>query len=343
MPVRDLYIEGQDVTPIVKALSSDIRLKMLELLDQKEMSIQLFCEHLSLSKTAVINHLTILETAGFISSRPIPGTVGNQKMFIKAYDRLIFNFTPNTENADRKQYYELELSPGNYFDFLAYPPCGLADEAHIIQKWDDPSVFFGTERVGAQIVWASYGFLEYRVPLNIPFEDLGLERISIQMELSAQGGLAELEEAGIYHKHDALVFPEEIELAKAYSGLSDITIYFGGQELATFSLEDFSRYQRNGRYTPTWWRGSGYGKLVSIDINEEGTFMDGQKVSMVTLEKVLDRSMLIRNRALKVSLTSCDYIPLRIGIKPSAQHISGFTLFGKGYGNYPHGILVRFY
>jgi len=341
--MRDMYIEGNDAARIVKALSNNIRLEILDLLNEREMSIQVFCKRLNLSKTAVINHLNILESAGFITARVVPGAVGNQKLYQKAHDRLIFNFTPQLENEDRKQYYEIELSPGNYFDFLAYPPCGLVDEAHIIQKWDDPSVFFGTERVNACLVWMSYGFLEYRVPLNIPFEDLGLEKVNIQMEISAQGGLYEIDMNGVMQKHDALHFPDEVDPKKAESGMSDITISLGGRDLVTVTVEDFSRYQHAGRYTPTWWRGSGYGKLVSLTVDSQGTFMDGQQVSMVTLDKVLNRSMLIKNRAMKVSLSSGDYIPLRVGIHSNAQHISGLTLFGKGYGNYPHGILVRFY
>ena len=121
------------MAPVVTALSSDVRLKILDLLDQQDMNIQKLGAKLGLSKTAILNHVNVLEKAGFITTRYVPGTVGNQKLCSKTYDRLIFNFSPSQHNEDRRQYYEVEIGVGNYFDFSVYPPCGLADEGHIIQ------------------------------------------------------------------------------------------------------------------------------------------------------------------------------------------------------------------
>lgn len=343
MASRDLYIEGQNVTRVVKALSSDIRLRILDLLDEQEMNIQMLEEKLQLSKTAVVNHLNTLEEAGFITTRYVPGSVGNQKMCTKVYDRLIFNFTPQRENGERRQYYEVEVSPGNYFDFQIYPPCGLADEGHIIHKWDDPAAFFAAERVRAQIAWCSFGYLEYRFPLNIPFEDLGLTSVNVSLEVGAQGGLLENAEDGTPQYHSALMLPHGMSAGRITEGQTDLTFWLGGVEICTVPVEESSRYERGGRYTPKWWRGSAYGKLVSIWVGEDGTMIDGQKVSDVTLDQVLDRSHLTRDRLLKNSLSSADYLSLRVGIKPDAKHISGFNIFGKGFGNHPVDIVARFY
>lgn len=343
MSSRDLYIEGDNTAPIVKAISSDIRLKILELLDKNDMNIQMLAAKLGLSKAAVINHVNLLEVAGFITTHYVPGTVGNQKFCSKAYDRLIFNFSPEKENGERRQYYELEVALGNYFDFSAYPPCGLADNSHIILKWDDPSVFFSTKRVSAQLAWMAYGFLEYRIPLNIPFEDLGLDKITVLMEISAQGDLTYQNEDGGRSPRPGLVLPEDVDATQLDSQKSDVTIWLGQAEVATVEVYEDARYQRAGRYTPIWWRGSGYGRLIELTIDTTGTYVNGQLTGATTLPDVLDDKLIKRNRSLKVRLSSCDYLPLRIGVKPNAKHVGGFTLFGKDFGNYPHGILVRFY
>lgn len=343
MTSRDLYIEGQNVTRVVKALSSEVRLRILDLLDEGEMNIQMLEERLQLSKTAVVSHLRSLEEAGFITTRYVPGSVGNQKMCTKVYDRLIFNFTPQRENGERKQYYEVEVSPGNYFDFQVYPPCGLADEGHVIHKWDDPAAFFDLERVKAQIVWCAYGYVEYRFPLNIPFQDLGLRSVNIMLEIGAQGGLHALNAQGEKEYHPALIMPNNMTKERITESKTDITFWVGGVETFTLPVEEYSRYERGGRYTPKWWRGSAYGTLVSLWVGPDGTFLEGQKVGDVTLDQILDNNRLVKDRLLKTSLTSSDYLSFRVGIKPEAKHISGFNIFGKGFGNYPINIVARFY
>ncbi|MDR2370282.1 MAG: winged helix-turn-helix domain-containing protein, partial [Treponema sp.] len=72
---RDLQIEGRNTASIVKALSNEIRIQILELLDKQEMNIQSIQKQINLSKTTVLMHLKILEKAGFISTHYVPGTV----------------------------------------------------------------------------------------------------------------------------------------------------------------------------------------------------------------------------------------------------------------------------
>ena len=163
MEYRDLYIEGKNVTRIVKALSSDTRIQILDLLDAGDLNLQTIAKRLGLGKTNALTHINILEEAGFIKTNYVPGTVGNQKICHKNYDRLIFNFSPRKDDGKR-DYYEISLPVGNYFDFEVYPPCGLASKDNVIKKWDDPLVFFDIERVKASIVWGAYGFLEYKIP-----------------------------------------------------------------------------------------------------------------------------------------------------------------------------------
>lgn len=331
MARRELYIQGKGVVPVVKALSNDARLEILDYCEE-EIRVQTLTERMGLSKTAVLAHIKILEEAGFVKTRYIPGAVGNQKVCKKMYDRLIFDFA-SIPSGDGLNYYETITQPGNYFDYNLYPPCGLATTEHVISKWDDPSVFMLPERVEASILWCVYGYVEYRIPLNIPFEDYGISKIEIIMEVSAQGGVSE---------HRSLFLPPEVDKARITDGVSDVFFEVDGYDLGTITVEEFSRIS-GGKYTPTWWKGSNYGKLVSIVINGKGTTINGIKTSDVRVEDIISPNVIARDNQLKKALLSSDSIRLRIGIREDAEHISGFNLFGHGFGQHTCDIITRFY
>ena len=84
-----------------------------------------------------------------------------------------------------------------------------------------------------------------------------------------------------------------------------------------------------GIYTPDWWFPSWnqYGLLKMLVINRQGTFIDGLKISNVSLEYFgLDYKSTIR---------------LKLEVREDAEHVGGMTLFGSGFGNYGQGIGVR--
>lgn len=331
---RDLFIEGRNMAHIVKALSNEIRIQILELLENREMNIHEIQEKLGLSKTTVLMHLGVLEEAGFISTYYVPGTVGHQKFCRKEYDRLIFNFTPMKEADTNKNYYEVLVNPGNYFNFEIYPPCGLASKDNVIVRWDDPSVFFCKERVDAAMAWCAYGYLEYRIPLNIPYEDLGFSKLEIALEISAQSGI---------EGNRMLMFPEEIPATKLTDGISDVTFWINDMELVTCTVHSEAATKKAGKYTPAWWRGEQYGELLRIVVDEQGTAVNGVKTGDTKLSQILPESVLKRNIRMKLLMTASDCLVLRIGCKPNAEHMSGFSLFGKDFGNHSTDISVKFY
>lgn len=62
-------------------------------------------------------------------------------------------------------------------------------------------------------------------------------------------------------------------------------------------------------------------------INKKGTFIDGFKISEVTLDQFgLDHKSTIR---------------FRMEVREDAARVGGMTLFGKGFGNYGQDIKVR--
>ena len=72
--------------------------------------------------------------------------------------------------------------------------------------------------------------------------------------------------------------------------------------------------------------GTQYGILKKVEINEDGTFLDGEKVSSVTL--------------VDVHFKDSNVVTLRIGVDKDAKNKGGINLFGKKFGDYDKHIIV---
>ena len=109
---------------------------------------------------------------------------------------------------------------------------------------------------------------------------------------------------------------------------SDITLWINEVEVGTWtSPQDFGG--QRGALTPEWWESynTQYGLMKSWQITDEGSFIDGLRISNVTLP------------ALKIKEQG--FISARIGVKADAQHVGGINLFGRQFGNYPQDIILR--
>jgi predicted transcriptional regulator len=86
---------------------------------------------------------------------------------------------------------------------------------------------------------------------------------------------------------------------------------------------------RRGKYTPPWWKleGSQYGLLKNWSVTDEGTYVDGVRISGVTLAAL--------------DLPSHHSVKVRIGVKEEAEHLGGLNIFGRGFGNYGQDIVLR--
>jgi predicted transcriptional regulator len=83
-----------------------------------------------------------------------------------------------------------------------------------------------------------------------------------------------------------------------------------------------------GKFTPEWWPSdvNQYGLLKRLRVTEEGTYMDGIKISGVTLADVHIREK---------------QWGFRIAVQDDSENVGGVTLFGAGFGNYNQDILFR--
>ena len=121
-------------------------------------------------------------------------------------------------------------------------------------------------------------------------------------------------------------------LSKGYVEYLVPNILPAGQKIDTpvgvwTSPGDFG--DRHGLFTPNWWFSgwNQYGLLKMLVIDQNGTYIDGMKISDVsTTQLQLDYKSQIR---------------LKFAVQEDAAHVGGMTLFGSGFGNYSQGIRVR--
>ena len=317
---REMCIEGKHMAPVIKALSSEVRLQILDMLTHEDLNIQTIAQKLGISKTAALMHINLLEKAGFINTVYRNGPTGNQRICHKVYDRLVFDFDDMHGADDEQNYYEAEIPVGNYFAFDVWAPCGLAKVNRLIHHWDDPAVFCEVDRINATLFWTAFGYVEYLIPLRTLFDDKRVSRVKFSFESSA---------AHMVANHKSLVLPDNISRDRLTPDLTDLTMWVNGIEVGSCLVES-GNDRESAALTPAWWQTKPcHGKKISLSIAEDGCYINKQRVSDVTSNEVL----------------SCrkDFITLRIGIKPDAQHINGFFLFGKDFGSYNMDLKAKFY
>lgn len=288
---------------LFQALSSQTRLRILQLLADGEMNISELQQELGVAHPSVSKHVQILEQVGLIVGEYLPGIQGMQKRCSLRYDRLILAI--ESALVSRRQIEEVQMPVGLFTIAHPKPTCGLAASDGPIGFFDDPQSFLLPERARAQSLWMADGFVEYIFPNNIPTSQ-EIYRLELSMEICS--------ECPDYNND----YP------------SDITLWINEVEIGTWtSPGDFGG--KRGRLNPPWWhdRLTQYGMLKIWSVDQTGSYVDGVRVSEITTEKALILPHLP--------------ISVRIGIKPDAQHIGGFNLFGRGFGNYDQDLLLRLY
>ena len=109
---------------------------------------------------------------------------------------------------------------------------------------------------------------------------------------------------------------------------SDIYFYLNDYELGSWtSPGDFG--DKKGTFNPDWWPPhlNQYGMLKLIRINGEGSFIDGCRISDLTLSDI--------------NLDYNSNISFKMAVGDKSKNKRGLTLYGKSFGNYNQDILAR--
>ena len=288
---------------IFKALGSELRINIIKLLQENhEMNMNELATSLGITNGALTSHIKKLEESGIIQVMTERGSHGNQKVCKVAVDKIVVD-VESEENEEDQNIYNTEVKVGHYSDYDVYPTCGLATSQAIVGEVDDPRYFSHPDRINAGILWFTKGYIEYMIPNLLP-SATKIDQITVSLEISSEA-------PGINND-----WP------------SDISILLNDVKIGTWtSPGDYGDVQ--GIFTPDWWfpNWNQYGLLKMIVINKKGTFVDGLKISNVTINEFnLDYKSTVR---------------FKFEIEEDAKNVGGITIFGSEFGNYNKDIKVR--
>lgn len=296
-----LYQE-EDLLRLGKALSSEVRIEILKLLRGQKMNVNEIAEQLKIPSSSAAVHVRILEEAGLLDTELRPGIRGSRKICSFRGGQVCIDLE---DPSEEEQAEIISMPIGNYVDYHVEPTCGIVGPEGLIDEEDEPRCFYNPGRIEAQLLWFGNGYVEYRFP-NASLQNHTLRWMELSVELCS-------------------------ETAKYNMDCpSDITLWINGLEAGTWHCpSDFGG--RRGKFSPQWWpvTKTQYGCLKTWSIRDEGTYLDGSRVSQTRLEEY--------------RLAELPYISVRLGIKPDAEYQGGVNIFGETFGDYPQNILLKFF
>ena len=299
-----LVVDPEESHEVLHAFASPARVKVLKLLHARgPMNVNDIAAALNLPQSTVSSNIQILEDAALIRTETQRAKKGNQKICHASFDQVLVMFKEDAPAANANTI-EVAMPLGLYTSCEVSAPCGLCSTEGIIGLLDVPNTFLDPDRMRAGLIWFTRGFVEYQFPNNAKLANRNLESMEFSMELSSE-------------------VP-----GTAADWPSDITVSINTVDIGTWtSPGDFG--DKRGVYTPNWWKlkGSQYGKLKSWRVTNDGSYVDGIKISPVSLKEL--------------DLSVHHSIRLRIGVKDEARHRGGINIFGRGFGNYDQDIVLR--
>jgi predicted transcriptional regulator len=302
---RILVIDSHADNEALLAFSSELRIRIINLLHSEALNINEIAEKLSLPQSTVATNVAALEKAGLVQSEIVKAKKGNQKICRAIYEELVIRFAEE-EKRVRDDLIEVEMPIGLFTSYEVSSPCGLCSSEGIIGYLDVPDSFLNPDRMKAGLLWFERGWVEYKFPNNSLYKDKPIRKLEISVELSSETPGTDK------------------------NWLSDITLWVNSVELGRWtSPGDFG--DKRGKLTPEWWKleGSQYGLLKNWSVSDEGSFVDGVRISDVSLAAL--------------ALADHHSVKVRIGVKDEAEHVGGLNIFGRGFGNYDQAIVLRLY
>jgi len=299
-----LTVDPEDNIGLLKGLSSPLRIKILRLLHSNgPMNVNEISASLRLPQSTVATNVQVLEGAELIRTETSKASKGQQKICSARFDEVVIRLDgAPTQQQDHK--IEVAMPLGLYTSYQVSAPCGLCSTEGVIGLLDVPDFFLDPSRMRAALIWFGRGYVEYKFPNNAKIAGAEIEAIEFSMEISSEVPGTNSE------------WP------------SDISLWVNDVRIGTWtSPGDFG--DRRGKFTPRWWKleGSQYGRLTSWTVSARGCFVDGKRVSRVTLNEL--------------DLAAHHSIRLKIGIDEKAERPGGLNIFGRGFGNHDQDIEMR--
>jgi predicted transcriptional regulator len=295
--------DPEQLIKVSHALSSEIRVQIIRLLNKRTMNIVEIAQELKIPVSTAASNIKVLETAELILTELQPARRGSMKVCSRNFDDIHMNINDQVGYNNPKNIYEIEMPVGQFIDCDVVPTCGMANVQGIIKPEDEPGNFFHPDRVTAQIIWFRKGFIKYRFPLAMP-PNTYYQAIQFTLELCS--------EAPSYDNH----WP------------SDITVWINNVEIGTWiSPGDFG--DRRGKLNPSTWNNGStqYGLLKTWKVDNNKSTIDDVTISNIRLKDL--------------NLEGQKYVSFKIGVKTDAIHKGGINLFGKQFGDYAQDIVMK--
>ena len=296
MSQRILFAGPSEIAAVSRALDSELRCQMIQLLQSSSMNIKQLCAALSIPQSTCTANIQILEKANIVETKQLPAeSRGVQKLCSLRYEKVMLTLiTPSLNpNAGR---IETEMPIGLFSDYEVTAPCGMLSDTSVIGFYDSTSSFLDPARASAALIWFSFGYLEYKFPRNFD-SSATVESLTFSAEICSE-----------YPGHNN-EWP------------SDITLWINEKEIGTWTSPGDMGGVR-GLLTPPWWNtnDSQSGFLKKWVVDTHGSWMDGEKLSSVSLADL--------------DITSSELFTIRIGVKEGAKNRGGMNLYGSKFGNH---------
>jgi len=290
----------EQMSLVAKSLSMPARIKIVSLLYYNPLSVQDIAKTLDMPMSSAGFHVRILEEAGIIRSEKHVADGASYKIcYIQNYF-VHFHLRPSRKDINKVNSTNIPI--GSYMDCFVESHCGLISDSAYIGNEDDVRAFYMPERIDAQLIWMKKGFLEYKVPNNLPAHTK-CKRLTLSMELCSEA-------------------PGYDETYK-----SDIYLTINRKSCGFFRSEgDYGA--RRGILNPPFYKDgmTQYGKLVVWSVDEEGSFINGERSSDMTISNL--------------TIENSEYIQFRVGNRDDSVYCGGMCIFGDSAGDYSQHITL---
>lgn len=123
-----------------KALSSSVRVEILDLLRVKSMSVVEIANKLNIPVSSTAFHINCLEQAGLVITKTQPGMRGSMRISVCSVKSILIstsmdNMFPETQSI------VVDMPVGHFYNCDVAPTCGMADENGLLNVFDNPKAF----------------------------------------------------------------------------------------------------------------------------------------------------------------------------------------------------------
>lgn len=296
--VFTVNIWDKNFDDVIRAVGCKTRRDIIRMLVGNPMSIWGIAESLNVAVSTVSEHINDLLKTGIISVVRNLSDRGRSKIVALQYEKIELDFTKEPLNCNKGNY-TVQVPIGSYSSFKINSLCGMLGMEGYLSPRDNVESFFSPFRAAAQLIWFDYGYLEYVIPIERQRAD-NVSAISFSVEVCS--------EAPVYNE----------------DWKSDIYFEINGKRICVYTCPgDFGL--RRGLFTPEWWKGTQYGILKKVEVRENGSYIDGEYVSQVSLSDICP--------------TDFSLITFRIGVDEKAVNRGGVNVFGKKFGDHNQHIV----